>query len=370
MPLEEYRKKRDFKKTPEPAGEVRPAGGSSYCIQKHAASRLHYDLRLELDGVLLSWAIPKGPSFDPRDKRLAMHVEDHPVEYGSFEGVIPEGEYGAGTVVLWDRGTWTPVIDPVRGMKKGELKFELHGEKLAGKWALVKIKGDKDEKAWLLVKDKDEHAKSSSELDIVSARPESVVTARGLAEVAAERDRLWHSKSVGPGGKVNPGGPAEGEDREKLRPRRPRGSRARPAATDAAAGPGDGRRDTAGRRRVAARDQARRLPDRGAPRGRRRAARLAQRQGLDEGVPGDRPRRSTTAGGYRDDRRRSRGGAGERSDQLPGVAEPRLGRSGAARVLRLRPVAPRRLGPPARSAARTERKSSSACWREPRRSCA
>src|SRR6185436_18901248 len=217
MALEDYRKKRDFSRTPEPPGEARPAGGSSYCIQKHAASRLHYDFRLELDGVLLSWAIPKGPSFDPRDKRLAMHVEDHPVEYGSFEGVIPEGEYGAGTVVLWDRGTWTPVIDPVRGMKKDELKFELHGEKLAGKWALVKIKGDKDEKAWLLVKDKDEHSKSSSELDIVSARPESVVSARGLAEVAAERDRLWHSKSVGPGGKVNPGGEAEGDGGERLR---------------------------------------------------------------------------------------------------------------------------------------------------------
>ena len=216
MALEEYRRKRDFKKTPEPPGEEQPAGGFSYCIQKHAASRLHYDFRLELDGVLLSWAVPKGPSFDPRDKRLAMHVEDHPVEYGSFEGVIPEGEYGGGTVVLWDRGTWTPVIEPARAMKKGELKFELHGEKLAGKWALVKIKGD-DGKAWLLVKDKDEHARTSSELDIVSARPESVVTGRGLAEVAAERDRLWHSRSVGAGGEVNPGGPTQGEGGARLR---------------------------------------------------------------------------------------------------------------------------------------------------------
>jgi bifunctional non-homologous end joining protein LigD len=216
MALEDYKKKRDFSKTPEPPPEVRPEGGWSYCIQKHAASRLHYDFRLELDGVLLSWAVPKGPSFDPRDKRLAMHVEDHPVEYGSFEGVIPEGEYGGGTVVLWDRGTWTPVIDPHLGMKKGELKFELHGEKLAGQWALVKIKGD-DAKAWLLVKDKDEHARPAAELDIVSARPESIVSGRGLAEVAAERDRLWHSKSVRKGGQVDPGGPAEGAGGARLR---------------------------------------------------------------------------------------------------------------------------------------------------------
>jgi bifunctional non-homologous end joining protein LigD len=216
MALEDYRKKRDFSRTPEPKGEARPAGGSSYCIQKHAASRLHYDFRLEHDGVLLSWAVPKGPSFDPRDKRLAMHVEDHPVEYGSFEGVIPEGEYGAGTVVLWDRGTWTPTVDPGLSLKKGELKFELHGEKLVGKWALVKIKGD-DPKAWLLLKDKDEHARSSVDLDIVSARPESVVSGRGLAEVAADRDRLWHSKAVRAGGGVHPGGPAEGDGGERLR---------------------------------------------------------------------------------------------------------------------------------------------------------
>ncbi len=216
MALEDYRKKRDFSRTPEPAGETRSAGGSSYCIQKHAASRLHYDFRLELDGVLLSWAVPKGPSFDPRDKRLAMRVEDHPVEYGSFEGVIPEGEYGAGAVVLWDRGTWTPVVEPGLALKKGELKFQLHGEKLAGKWALVRIKGD-DPKAWLLVKDKDEHARTAAELDIVSARPESVLSGRGLAEVAAERDRLWHSKVVGAGGKAEPGGPAEGDGGARLR---------------------------------------------------------------------------------------------------------------------------------------------------------
>jgi bifunctional non-homologous end joining protein LigD len=216
MALEDYKKKRDFSKTPEPPAEVKPAGGFSYCIQKHAATRLHYDFRLEWDGVLLSWAVPKGPSFDPRDKRLAARVEDHPVEYGSFEGVIPAGEYGGGAVVLWDRGTWEPVIDPTLSLKKGELKFVLHGEKLKGKWALVKIKGD-DPKAWLLVKDKDEHARTAGELDIVSARPESVVSGRGLAEIAAERDRLWHSKSVRPTGEVDPGGPAEGNGGARLR---------------------------------------------------------------------------------------------------------------------------------------------------------
>ncbi len=216
MALDDYKKKRDFGRTPEPAGEVHAAGGRSYCIQKHAASRLHYDFRLEHDGVLLSWAVPKGPSFDPRAKRLAMHVEDHPVEYGSFEGVIPEGEYGAGTVVLWDRGTWTPLADPGPALKKGELKFTLQGEKLAGKWALVKIKGD-DPKAWLLVKDRDEHARSAEEFDVVSARQESVASGRGLAEVAAERDRLWHSRSVAKDGRVDPGGPAEGDGGPRLR---------------------------------------------------------------------------------------------------------------------------------------------------------
>jgi bifunctional non-homologous end joining protein LigD len=215
-PLRDYRNKRDFSRTPEPAGETRPAGGSSYCIQKHAATRLHYDFRLELDGVLLSWAVPKGPSFDPRDKRLAVRVEDHPVEYGGFEGVIPEGEYGAGAVVLWDRGTWTPLVDPALALKRGELKFQLHGEKLAGRWALVRLKGD-DPKAWLLVKDKDEHARPAAALDIVSARPQSVLSGRGLAEVAAERDLLWHSKSAGGGAEVGPGGPEEGEGGPRLR---------------------------------------------------------------------------------------------------------------------------------------------------------
>src|SRR5499426_3069435 len=132
MALELYRKKRNFKTTPEPEGKLvkREGGERAFVIQKHAARRLHYDFRLELNGVLLSWAVPKGPSLDPNDKRLAMHVEDHPLEYGDFEGVIPPKQYGAGTVMVWDRGTWTPKTDPAEGYKRGHLKFELHGDKL------------------------------------------------------------------------------------------------------------------------------------------------------------------------------------------------------------------------------------------------
>src|SRR4029434_8229690 len=138
----EYRRKRDFSVTPEPSGRAAPRGtGRSFVVQKHAASRLHYDFRLELDGVLKSWAVPRGPSLDPGEKRLAMRTEDHPVEYGSFEGVIPEGEYGGGTVLLWDRGTWEPMGDPHQGLAKGKLDFVLRGKKLRGRWTLIKIRG-------------------------------------------------------------------------------------------------------------------------------------------------------------------------------------------------------------------------------------
>ncbi|HYR40478.1 MAG TPA: DNA polymerase ligase N-terminal domain-containing protein, partial [Methylomirabilota bacterium] len=157
MGLREYRRKRNFKKTPEPSGTKlvrRGKGDHLFVIQKHAASRLHYDFRLELDGVLKSWAVPKGPSLDPADKRLAMHVEDHPVEYGTFEGIIPKGEYGGGTVLLWDRGSWEPVGDPHQGYRAGNLKFVLKGEKLRGGWALVRIRGarrgDEGARSWLL----------------------------------------------------------------------------------------------------------------------------------------------------------------------------------------------------------------------------
>ncbi len=142
MPLEEYHRKRDFAKTPEPAGAepAEDAPALSFVVQKHAARALHYDFRLELDGVLLSWAIPKGPSFDTHDKRLAVHVEDHPLEYGGFEGTIPAGEYGGGTVIVWDRGTWQPVGDPHAALEKGDLKFDLFGEKLKGRWVLVHMR--------------------------------------------------------------------------------------------------------------------------------------------------------------------------------------------------------------------------------------
>src|SRR5436190_24205648 len=138
MSLQEYKRKRHFNRTPEPAGKERSKEGHSFVVQKHAASHLQYDLRLELDGVLKSWAVPKGPSLDPTVKRLAMHVEDHPVDYGAFEGIIPQGEYGAGTVMLWDRGNWEPVGDPHEGYRTGKLKFTLHGQKLNGRWMLVR----------------------------------------------------------------------------------------------------------------------------------------------------------------------------------------------------------------------------------------
>src|ERR1700740_2327403 len=146
MPLKEYRRKRDFKVTPEPSGKSeaskKDAAALIYVIQKHRASHLHYDFRLQWNGTLLSWAIPKGPSLDPSVKRLAMQLEDHPIEYANFEGVIPEGEYGGGTVMVWDKGTWSPEVpDVAAALKKGDLKFSLHGDKLKGSWVLVRTRG-------------------------------------------------------------------------------------------------------------------------------------------------------------------------------------------------------------------------------------
>ena len=188
MSLEVYRRKRNFRQTPEPSGRVgrRSAKALSFVIQKHAASRLHYDFRLELDGVLLSWAVPKGPSLDPRDKRLAVHVEDHPLDYGDFEGIIPPKQYGAGTVIVWDRGEWIPKDDPREGYRKGRLKFELKGEKLRGGWILVRSGGGRygDGKSWLLIKEKDDAAREGDAAQIVERLPGSVLTRRTLDDVA------------------------------------------------------------------------------------------------------------------------------------------------------------------------------------------
>jgi bifunctional non-homologous end joining protein LigD len=184
--LEEYRRKRDFEATPEPNGGARSKASSKkllFVVQKHQASHLHYDFRLEWRGVLLSWAIPKGPSLDPSVKRLAAQVEDHPVEYGGFEGVIPEGEYGGGTVMLWDRGAWVPEMPDVdAALRKGELKFTLSGKKLRGSWVLVRTKlGRASKPQWLLIKHRDEYASSD---DIELDQPRSVLTKRLMADIA------------------------------------------------------------------------------------------------------------------------------------------------------------------------------------------
>lgn len=202
--LDVYRAKRDFSKTPEPAGKRPPAKSgnapaNAYVIQKHAARRMHYDFRLELNGVLKSWAVPEGPSLIPNKKRLAVHVEDHPLEYGDFEGVIPEGEYGAGTVMVWDKGTWSPEFDPEFGYKKGHLKFRLNGKKLKGVWHLVRMapKPREKQEAWLLFKSDDEAARPTDAPDILEERPESAATGRDIAEIAADHDRVWSSRQGG-----------------------------------------------------------------------------------------------------------------------------------------------------------------------------
>jgi bifunctional non-homologous end joining protein LigD len=198
--LDEYWRKRNFQKTPEPPGKVvrgSPSGDRErfFCVQKHAASHLHYDFRLELEGVLKSWAVPKGPSIDPEVRRLAMMTEDHPFEYGEFEGVIPAGQYGGGTVMLWDVGTWVPLEEnPHQAIRAGKLKFELRGEKLKGSFALVRT----DERRWHLMKLRDKLAKK---IDITEKKPLSVATGRDLDEIAEQRDREWHSnRGDDPGG--------------------------------------------------------------------------------------------------------------------------------------------------------------------------
>lgn len=216
-PLRQYKAMRDFLVTPEPSERGRPTGGAlSFVIQKHWASSLHYDFRLELNGTLKSWAVPKGPSLDPREKRLAVEVEDHPLAYAAFEGTIPSKQYGAGQVIVWDKGHWQPLGDAVQGLNDGNLKFELHGHKLAGKWALVRIKSRKGtpekQQPWLLIKEKDSFARAAGSFSVTDALPDSVATppptpsplakasvAKPLARATASRAKATLAPSQLPG---------------------------------------------------------------------------------------------------------------------------------------------------------------------------
>ncbi|MEJ1159949.1 DNA ligase D [Prosthecomicrobium sp. N25] len=238
--LDTYRAKRDFAKTPEPSGEAAAAGaGDSFVIQKHAATRLHYDFRLELDGVLKSWAVTRGPSLVPGEKRLAVETEDHPLDYGGFEGTIPKGQYGGGTVILWDRGRWRPLFDPHKGLAKGHLEFELEGERLHGRWHLVRMKGRRGEKRtnWLLIKGEDEHARAEGDPEIVEEALTSVESGRtiedvthGVGEVA-----VWQSKPVERSGarrkaRITKAADAAAPDRPEAGPGEPIPAVADPAA--------------------------------------------------------------------------------------------------------------------------------------------
>ena len=217
MALEEYKRKRRFEDTPEPPPKVEKKSGHRFVVQKHRATRLHYDFRLEMDGVLKSWAVPKGPSLDPADKRLAMQVEDHPVSYFDFEGTIPEGNYGAGAVIVWDVGTWEPLSPvPVKGkfvpgtaaearemLQKGDFKIRLHGKRLKGDFALIHIKGRRPGSKgteWLLIKKKDEYAVDGYDIE---AQDTSVLSRKTIAQIAGDKDSAeWKSSRPASRGKV------------------------------------------------------------------------------------------------------------------------------------------------------------------------
>src|SRR5918994_1855617 len=212
MPLEEYLRKRDFKQTPEPPpdpGTAASGRSGRFVIQRHRATRLHYDFRLEIDGVLVSWAVPKGPTLDPTVRRMAVHVEDHPIEYFDFEGVIPAKQYGAGDVIVWDWGTWepeAPTLDPRRAVEDGEVKFVLHGEKVKGRFTIVRTSGrrrkgddpsarafeDDQGEQWLLIKKRDESAVAGWDAE---DHPQSVKTGRTNDDVKADRDALWNGQA-------------------------------------------------------------------------------------------------------------------------------------------------------------------------------
>lgn len=254
--LNDYARKRDFDATPEPGTSARRRGKKAaghalrYCIQKHDATRLHYDFRLELEGTLKSWAVPKGPSLDPAARRLAIHVEDHPLDYADFEGHIPEGHYGAGDVIVWDRGVWIPQGDPVASYRAGRLRFELQGEKLAGQWNLVRTQLPGKQEQWFLIKHRDAAAHPESELSITESRPDSVLSERRLVPREA-RTRAAH--------------PAQGGQAQGRRP-----ARAAQAAAGHPGGPSTGRG-------LALRGEVRRLPPAGPPRSRPGAAVHPQR---------------------------------------------------------------------------------------------
>ena len=200
MALTEYKKKRKFDKTPEPGPETKETKtGRMFVIQKHRATALHYDFRLEADGVLKSWAVPKGPSLDPKVKRLAMQVEDHPVDYAKFEGVIPEGEYGGGTVMVWDYGTYKPeeTTNVSEALRKGELKFSLNGKKLKGSWVLVRTR----DRQWLLLKHRDYY---TTEEDVTELAPVSILTRRSLAEIAEDEGGNVKKAATGDPKKIPP----------------------------------------------------------------------------------------------------------------------------------------------------------------------
>ncbi len=232
MSLTEYQRKRDFRKTPEPAGRKASSRGElTFVIQKHAASRLHYDFRLELDGTLKSWAVPKGPSLDPTVKSLAVQVEDHPLAYAEFEGIIPQGEYGGGTVMVWDYGAWEPEgeEDPLAAWQGGKLKFTLAGQKLKGSWALVRMGGRAGEggKNWLLIKHDDRAAKSANEYDVLTKKPRSAVSRRTMDQIAAAADKVWS----GDAGAAKKSGSKQTPASAAAKRTGPKGKAAKPSAT-------------------------------------------------------------------------------------------------------------------------------------------